>query len=120
MIRATILLLVLMLAACGDGGASAARIGPSPGAEATAKPEPTPLSTASGTDSYAGDYFQIPVAAVAIDYTANGTCSLGVRLFAEANEADNADTPQVQVTGEVPWYLASHGDAGTLRDRARR
>jgi hypothetical protein len=65
--------------------------------------------TQIATDVFAGfTYFTIPKAAVAIDYRVTGTCLFGFRLFAEASEADNVDTPRLKPSGaEVAgtWQL---------------
>jgi hypothetical protein len=64
--------------------------------------------TQIGTDQFAGDYFAIPKAAVALDYRVSGTCVFGFRLFAEASEADNVDTPSLKPSGAVvtgTWHL---------------
>lgn len=58
--------------------------------------------TQIGADQFAGDYFAIAKAAVAIDYRVSGTCVFGFRLFAEASEADNVDTPSLKPSG-APW-----------------
>jgi len=100
MVRAARLIFALLLCATFLAACSSGR-GPAPIV-------PAAYLTHTGTDQFAGDYFAIPKAAVAIDYRATGTCLFSFRLFAEASEADNVDTPSLKPSGaEVAgtWHL---------------
>ncbi|MEP7040085.1 MAG: hypothetical protein ABI864_00770 [Chloroflexota bacterium] len=55
--------------------------------------------TQAGTNEQTGDYIEIPVTALAIDYRVSGSCAFGVRLFAEATPDDNVDAPGLTATG---------------------
>ena len=84
-----------LLAGCTAGGA-------------TARPVPTPYSTAAGSGLYSGPYFRVPTdGAVAIDYTASGTCSLAFRLYQDPSGF--LDTPTAPVGGAAitgTWVLS--------------
>lgn len=98
MLRALPLVAILALAACAQTAEQS-----TPRATAQPTPVPTPERTVyfvqNGSDSYAGDYLDMPTTAVDVEYQIYGSCAFGVKLFAEPTEADNVDSPSLVIEG---------------------
>ena len=102
--RRTAALLVsmaILVAGCGSAGSSANPVA------ATTTPA---YFDVSWTDHYAGiaEPFDITARSVAVDYRANGSCSLGFRLVPQSSAGSSVPTPTASVSGgdvAGTWHL---------------